>query len=112
MTYVWRCVVCGSQREGNSPDGIAVAGSERCCELMTLKRDFRAEGVGIGSGVRVSRDGTLHEQSKLFLPGNEDFKGPGDPDGTKGMREWHDTHQRKDPKGRGVKVGDIARRSF
>jgi len=57
-----------------------------------MVRDYRAEAVGIGAGVRVSRAGTMKDQRELFLPTNRDFAGNGDPDGTKGMREWRENN--------------------
>jgi hypothetical protein len=81
--------------------------------MEPMGRDYQREAVGIGSGVRVSRDGTESDINKLFLPGNDEFVGPGDPDGTKGMREWHDTHQPKEGAGdRGKVPGRIEKRSF
>lgn len=78
-----------------------------------MVRDYRAEAVGIGEGVRVSRTGTNIEQARLVLPNNGDFAGPGDPDGTKGMREWHDTHEPKtQAAARAQAPGRISKRSF
>ena len=78
-----------------------------------MSRDYRAEGVGIGRGVRVSRDGTDHDLGELFLPGNDEFMNADDPDGTKGLRGWHETHQPKDGAGdRSLVPGSIDKRSF
>lgn len=82
-------------------------------DMATMRRDYSSEGVGIGAGVRVSRTGTVADQARLVLPTNADFKGPSDPEGTKGMREWHDTHVPAASSQRGIQVpGHIERRSF
>ena len=104
MTYCFKCIVCGAPTEGQT----RVAPSH--CN-STMKRDYRAESVGVGSGVRVSRDGTNLDQARLFLPDNSEFAGPGDPDGKKGAREWLDTHQPKESGGHNPLL-DIERRSF
>jgi len=78
-----------------------------------MRRDYQIEGVGLGSGVKVSRNGTDHERAKLFLPDNDEYAGPGDPDGTIGMRNWMDTHQPQVPGGDFSMVpGTIERKSF
>lgn len=113
-TYCYLCPVCG-EREAHQSDGP----EKVCCASCMLKtglwydmhRDYRAEMVGIGSGVRVSRDGTSRDQAALFLPSNEDFKGPGDPDGSKGARRWLDDHAPKESGGNNPLL-DIERKSF
>lgn len=79
---------------------------------IDMVRDYRAEGVGVGAGVRVSRDGTNLDQARLFLPDNSEFAGPGDPDGKKGAREWLDSHEPKEAGGATNPLLDIERRSF
>ncbi len=80
---------------------------------MSKWRETIGAGFGIGSGVRVSRDGTARDMGELFLPSNEEFAGPGDPDGTKGLRQWHETHQPKEGAGnRALVPGRVDRRSF
>lgn len=77
-----------------------------------MVRDWKAEGVGVGSGVRVSRDGTLRDQARLFLPDNDEFKGPGDPDGTKGMREWRETHSPHETNSQPFYPGTVERKVY
>jgi len=69
------------------------------------RRDYVGEGVGIGQGVRVSRDGTMLDQAKVFLPSPKEFSGEGDPDGQKGLRKFYDEHRPKDNKGKHVRPG-------
>lgn len=74
-------------------------------------RETIGVGFGVGSGVKVSRDGTDHELAELFLPNNDEFISPSDPDGTKGMRNWHETHRPKEGAGdRSLVPGRIDRK--
>lgn len=77
-----------------------------------MLRDYKAEGVGIGSGVRVSRDGLVSDQARLFLPTNDDFKGPGDPDGTKGMAQWRESHAPRPGNKKPFWPGEVERKVF
>ena len=96
MTYIYKCQGCGAHYE-LPIHGFDETNCPRCGKCC-LRRDYKAEGFGIGSGVKVSRDGTIKDQAKLFLPDNKDFAGPSDPDGTKGMREWRENHTPKGAK--------------
>lgn len=104
-TYCFICTKCGT---------LATRGARIAPDCHgTMARDWRAENVGIGEGVRVSRTGTQADQARLILPDNAQFKGPGDPDGTKGMREWHEKFQPSADNPRPAQTpGRIARRSF
>lgn len=90
------CYIC--------PDGHRIESPQRadrplCVECgVPSRRDYHAEGVGLGTGVKVSRDGTMKDQADLFLPTNRELAGPGDPDGTKGMREWRERVTPKESK--------------
>ncbi len=95
LRFCFKCRDCGAKFELYSRE---VPGCYECGG--DLVRDYHAEMVGVGSGVRASRDGTLRDQAKLFLPDNSEFKGPGDPDGKKGARQWLETHRPKHPGGR------------
>ena len=119
-TYCFRCPLCGRKTETTSREPAPTCtgpykdddyGRHFALEMV---RDFKAEGFGIGSGVRVSRDGTVAEQARLFLPDNSEFAGPGDPDGTKGAREWLETHQPKTPQAARYKIPglEFERKSF
>lgn len=108
MTYCYRCNACSRTVETNSTKYTPVCA---VCHYE-MNRDYRAEAVGIGSGVRVSRTGTAADQAALFLPTNKDFAGPGDPDGKKGMREWRDSHVPKSGNKRPFWPGEVERKSF
>jgi hypothetical protein len=63
------------------------------CPTPTARRDWRAEGVGIGEGVRESRKEMSNSGYRdLFLPTAEDMMSADDPTGQKGLREWAETH--------------------
>lgn len=114
--YCFKCRHCGATY--TSPDRVLEglrsygAPKDSCvvCDT-TLVRDYKAEAVGVGTGVAMSRTGTVRDQAQLFLPSNDEFKGPGDPDGTKGAREWLDSHAPKENGGHNPLL-DIERRSF
>ena len=103
--YCFKCKTCGAQ--WTSQEFGHICPDDR----PDVVRDYRAEAVGIGEGVRVSRTGTDRELASLFLPGNDEFVGPGDPDGKKGAREWLETHQPKESRGSNPLL-NIDRRSF
>lgn len=107
MTYCYKCQNCGRKLELS----FRTESFCSCVEGQPMVRDYRTEAVGAGAGVAMSRTGTVRDQARLFLPSNDDFKGPSDPDGTKGAREWLDTHEAKEPKGHNPLL-DIERRSF
>jgi hypothetical protein len=91
-TYVFRCDSCRTRWELTDRDA---PGCFNCG--ARLVRDYRAENVGVAvESLKQEREnGGKEGLKRLFLPHNDDFKGPGDPDGTKGMREWRETHQPK-----------------
>lgn len=82
-TYCFVCRICGLLAESRSN---SLAGTE-CpdCGIAAWKRDYRAENVGIGAGVRASR----MVDAADILPSAADFASPDDPDGTKGLRQWN-----------------------
>lgn len=92
-TYVFSCDADGGHLfEARS------RGTEMCPGHLTpVKRDYRAENVGVQvAGLRAERErGGSSAVRDLFLPTAKELAGPGDPDGTKGIREWNETH---DPK--------------
>lgn len=87
--YCYRCRNCGVRWEGD------FAGQH--CTSPDVARDYQAEGVGVAVvGLKREREaGGRSTVRDKFLPTLSDFKGPTDPDGTKGMRTWADEH---DPK--------------
>lgn len=114
MTYCYKCTTCGAREEHES-DGPEMVCCSACMlrtgEWLDMTRDYKAESVGIGAGVKVSRDGTSLDQARLFLPSNDEFKGPGDEDGKKGARKWLDDHAPKEPGGHNPLL-EIERKSF
>ena len=89
MTYCFKCTGCGARVERTSRD----IPLHDCPSEGHVIRDYLAENVGIGEGVRESRrEHTNSGYRDLFLPTADDYKSPDDPDGQKGLREWADTH--------------------
>lgn len=103
-TYCFVCVFCSARFE-------SLHRSPLHCG-QAARRDYGAEGVGLGSGVKVSRDGTVNDSAALFLPGNKDFAGPRDPDGNKGMRKWRDAHGPRDTNTKPRWPGTVDREVF
>ncbi len=89
-TYCFRCRGCGESWEDS------VVGPHYC-PFPDVIRDYRAESVGMAvvSLARERERGGPSAVRDLFLPTAKDLAGPHDPDGSKGIAEWNDTH---DPK--------------
>jgi predicted nucleic acid-binding Zn-ribbon protein len=92
MTYCFKCNACGAAFQLSDREA---PGCYECGEPLT--RDWRAENVGIGSGVRESkREMTTSGYRDLFLPTADDFASTDDPSGQKGLRNWAETHGPKE----------------
>lgn len=93
MTYCYKCEACGATAESGRADlaPTRFGACDRCGGRFI--RDYRAEAVGLGAGVRVSRDGTDYERAQLFLPSNADLATPEDPTGRKGAADWLERFQ-------------------
>jgi hypothetical protein len=118
-TYCFICTACGEtyavhapMREG-APELLYCSGEHK--ELVALSRDFRAEKVGLGNLLDLKHDregGGPSNMAQLFLPENEDFAGPDDPEGKKGMREWRDKHRPKSSNKKPLWPGTVERKVF
>ncbi len=87
MRYIFTCRPCALDVEVSAREPVPV------CKLHgRMVRNYRAEGVMPGKGVYASREMDHWEATRLFLPTTDDFKGPDDPDGTKGLRKWREEH--------------------
>jgi hypothetical protein len=63
-----------------------------------MKRNYKAEGMTANMReLRREREGI---NAALVLPTAADYKGPTDPDGTKGLRQWNEDHSPKGHSGR------------
>lgn len=91
MLYCFICPECGYRVESTVRDPAPGCLSHD----VFMRRDYQTERAGIGSGVRVSRDGTNRDQADIFLPTARELASPDDPDGSKGIKKWNDEH---DPK--------------
>ena len=103
-TFMFYCSVDGQRLPVEAPVGDAPAAPWCILHHQPLKRDYRGEAIGVGQGVRVSRasgiEGGGQNDWRDFLPSTDDFKGPSDPDGTKGLRKWRDEHKPANAKAR------------
>jgi hypothetical protein len=110
-TYCYRCPDCGAQTTSPHRSMSVYV----CYCGGAWKRDYRAENVGVSvADLKAARNGTggLEEVSRLMLPTNKDFIEPGDPDGTKGMRQWRDDHQPKAGNNNPLWPGEVERKVF
>lgn len=86
------CFKCPDGHAWTQETNIGTLCAEPDCHMSAI-RDWRAEAVGIGSGVRESRNEfTTSGYRDLFLPTADDMRTPEDPSGQKGLREWAETH--------------------
>lgn len=59
MVYCFRCKTCGERWDnGSGQHGLHPTNG---CERPVVVRDYKAESVGIGEGVRASRDQGVQE---------------------------------------------------
>jgi predicted RNA-binding Zn-ribbon protein involved in translation (DUF1610 family) len=92
MEFCYVCTSCGAT--GASLSNEKVGAACPVCPEGTLRRDWKAEGVGIGPGVRESnQELSASGYRELFLPSEDDLSSADDPTGVKGMKEWMDEHE-------------------
>lgn len=62
------------------------------CSHGPMQRDYRSDRVGLGIAElkRERESGDL--LARTFMPHADDFAGPTDPDGSKGLRKWKEEH--------------------
>lgn len=93
MTYCFVCRVCGLTVE--RPNREKPYDCPRCEGVDTFRRNWMAEGVGLGNITELRKDREGNGAAALrdrFLPSTADFASPADPDGEKGMRTWLEEH--------------------
>src|SRR5438128_1587023 len=98
--YSFRCGSCGARAQLSSPIGTIPPPPVHACLGLKgrdtmMRRDYQADLPDFGNAVQVKREreaGGREAVRDLFLPTAKDFAGPGDPDGSKGIRAWNDEH--------------------
>lgn len=92
--YVYKCRDCGARLEGTDRD--LNDGAVHCS--TPIARDYRAEAVGfaVSKLARERKEGTDKDLARVFLETAEEAAHPGDPDGSKTIREWNETHMPKE----------------
>lgn len=93
------CFLCRNCGDSFDLSGVPTIGDMACtsCGAGPVVRDYRTEAVGVAV-VALQRErerGGAAAVRDLFLPTARELAGPGDPDGSKGIKEWNETH---DPK--------------
>lgn len=70
-------------------------GNPPLCEVCggELRRVFTLNLGNVTSLKRERERGGMSAVRDLFLPTAKELAGPGDPDGSKAIREWNDTHE-------------------
>ena len=97
-TYVFKCPQCGHWNETAFRDPAPGCASDLHQDEVLMVRDYRAEGVGfaISSLTRERTEGTNRELRDVFLETAEEAATPEDPDGSKYIRQWNETHEPKE----------------
>lgn len=96
-TYVFTCPHGQSHRILPTSEGPGEAPHCPVC-AGPMRRNYRLESVGI-SVARLKRErehGNDRELRDLFLETAEEAATPDDPDGSKYIREWNETHEPKE----------------
>ena len=60
-----------------------------------MTRDIKTELRSQSTHIPLHMSSRNTSSKSDFLPSEKDFEAPGDPDGSKGMKEWKDTHKLK-----------------
>lgn len=116
--YSYLCPGCGASAALNRPisEGPPV---EVFCEQHTnpvsMKRDYRSDVPVFGNRVEMAREreaGGASAMRDLFLPTNDDYKGPADPDGNKGMKQWREEHSPRESNKRPNWPGSVSKEFF
>lgn len=92
-TYSFKCGMCD-----NKLDATRAVGDNRppVCQCgTTMNRDLRREWDSQEVHIPVHMSAKNTSNKSDFLPSAKDFEAPGDSDGSKGMKEWKDTHKLK-----------------
>jgi hypothetical protein len=99
--YVYEC------EQGHSFE-FDVHGLTVCDCGAKVHRDYRSEAVGINVvDLKRTREHPIEEYAAKFLPTNDDFAGPKDPEGRKGMAKWREEHTPADSNKRPYWPGEV-----
>jgi hypothetical protein len=87
--YCFYCPTCGTKYT------VSQRMAPYCIQCLNgTIRDYRAENVVANTAALARERGgkDLDWFKRTFLPTADEFKGPDDPDGSKGLRKWNDEH--------------------
>ena len=87
--YVFECRNCGAPFESTN---INTQQAVFCCTVPALRRDYRAEGVGIAvAGLKAEREHNGQSGLRdLFLETAAEAANADDPDGSKAIEQWNE----------------------
>lgn len=109
-TYLYRCTTCNQRL---SVDFMLPEDEASHCQEHDVKRDYRGEGVGIAiANLKQEREHSYEERAAGMLPSNKDYMSASDPDGTKGIREWRETHHPAADNKKPYWPGTVEKKSF
>lgn len=94
-TYVYTCP--HGQSHVNAPMQEGPPAEAPFCPVCDAPQK-RVWSFGLNNIVELRRErerGGMSAVRDLFLPTAKELAGPGDPDGSKAIREWNDTHEPK-----------------
>ena len=112
--FVFVCPSCGYQVTTNIRDPAPTCELRGDGRVVTMRRDYRAEGVGFGNlgQLKFEREnGSAQDLKKLVLPTGEYYANKDDPDGQVGLRKWADSVSPKSGNKRPV-YPEIQKRSY
>jgi hypothetical protein len=118
--YCFICPKCGSESQrGALPESWEELLCGPCLgptldgPQIALKRDYRAENVGVAvAQLKREREHSKEEYAAAFLPSNKDFAGPKDPEGKKGMAKWRSEHAPGSGNKRPYWPGEVDKKQF
>jgi len=109
--FLFKCRLCPTRSETTNREADIECSNGHTPSPMV--RNWRGESVGVSVGnLRNERNEGKDGLKRMFLPHNDDFKGPGDPDGTRGMAEWRETHQPRPSNHNPDWPGEVPKRVF
>lgn len=93
MVYAFICKNCDTKQEVERRGGDT---RPPVCHCGTITvRDYKTEWSSQRVHIPLHMSSRNTSVKSDFLPSEKDFESPEDPTGSKGMKEWKDTHQVK-----------------
>jgi hypothetical protein len=93
--YCYRCPECGRLTESTERDLAPTCPTHiESGVFVAMRRSYRDEGVSpqVANLKREREAGGPSAVRDMFLPTAKDYESPSDPDGSKGLSNWAETH--------------------